>query len=265
LRYRLLAVDLDDTFLNQELKVSPKVLDAVKEAVRQGIIFTLATGRMFCSAKQYAFSFIGDIPLITYNGALIKYSNSLKEIYHQPVPQNFALKIYQKVKNRFHLNVYQDDELLVEEDNEAIRQYSKLAGVSYQVVLDLEQRLLKKPSTKLLAIGEPEELDRLWQEAREEFSGKLYITKSKPYYLEFLAKDVNKGQALKALASYLNIPLEATVAAGDSFNDIEMIEAAGLGVAMGNALAEVKKKADLTIPSNNEDGIYYLIKEIILK
>lgn len=265
MRYRLLAVDLDDTFLNRELKVSPKVLEAVKEALRQGIIVTLATGRMFRSAQKYAFPFLGDIPLITYNGALIKYSQSGREVYHQPVPSPLALDIYRKVKGRFHLNVYQDDELLVEEDNEAIRDYSKLAGVPFQVVKDLEQRLLDKAPTKLLAIGDPEELNHLWQETREEFLGKLHITKSKPHYLEFLALEVNKGQALKAIASYLQIPLAATVAVGDSYNDLEMLEAAGLGVAMGNALPDVKRKADLTIPGNDEDGIAYLIYEVILK
>ncbi|GAV21539.1 Cof-type HAD-IIB family hydrolase [Carboxydothermus pertinax] len=265
MRYQLLAVDLDDTFLTRELQVSPRVKDAVLVALAKGIIVTLATGRMYRSAKKYAFSFLGDIPLITYNGALIKYSQAGREIYHKPVPGELALAIYRKVKGYFHLNVYQDDELLVEEDNQYIRDYSKLAGVPFRVVADLEERLYQKAPTKLLAIGDPEDLNRLWNEARDEFSGKLHITKSKPHYLEFLAPEVNKGEALKALAAHLGIPLKATVAVGDSYNDLEMLEVAGLGVAMGNALPVVKKRADFIIPGNDEDGIAYLINEVILK
>ena len=265
MRYRLLAVDLDDTFLNKELQVSPRVQLAVIEALKKGIIVTLATGRMYRSAKKYAFSFLGDIPLITYNGALIKYSRSEREIYHQPVPGELALTIYRRVKGHFHLNVYQDDELLVEEDNQYIRDYSRIAGVPFRVVNNIEELLNKKAPTKLLAVGDPSALDQLWEETNGEFRGVLHITKSKPHYLEFLAAGVNKGEALKILAQHLGVSLKETVAVGDSYNDLEMLETAGLGVAVGNALPEVKRRADLVVPANDEDGIAYLINEIILK
>jgi len=263
--YKLVAVDMDGTLLNEKLEISARTKKAIVKAKEQQVQVTLATGRMYKSVLPFAQELELEIPLITYNGALVKDSATGEVYYHEPVPLPHAKEIIRLVKKKkVNLNLYVDDTLYVKELNEWTQAYMSIAKVEAIPVGDLEAFLEDDP-TKMLLIGEPEELARITREIRERLEDKVEITKSKPYFLEIISWQVTKGQALKALADKFRIKREEVVAFGDSYNDLSMLEYAGLGVAMGNAPQEIKEKADLLTLSNEEEGVADVLERIVLR
>jgi len=161
-----------------------------------------------------------------------------------------------------HLQVYIDDDYYVREYNEFSELYRKNVGVTGIAVGPLDQ-FVKKDPTKLLIIDNPDKVLKMREEYNSLFGELLQITISKPNYLEFTHKDATKGKALEYLAKAFEIDRSEVIAIGDSYNDISMIEYAGLGVVMGNACEEVKRRADYITRTNNEDGVAEVIYKFI--
>lgn len=262
--YRLVAVDMDGTLLNEKLEISSRTKALIKKAKEQNIQVTLATGRMYQSVLPFAQELDLAIPLITYNGALVKDSATGKVYYHEPIPLEYAKKITEIVKKRdVNLNLYLNDTLYVKELNARTELYVSIANVEAVPVGDLGE-FLKEPPTKMLIIGEPDVLAGLAAEVGENLGDRVEITKSKPYFLEIISQKVTKGQALKSLAEKLGIKQEEVIAFGDNYNDLSMIEYAGLGVAMGNAPQEIKDQANLVALSNEEEGVAEVLEKFVL-
>jgi Cof subfamily protein (haloacid dehalogenase superfamily) len=263
-RYRLIAIDVDDTLLTDDLSVTEGTKEALAEAVKQGCVVTLATGRMYSSAVQIAGQLELNVPIITYQGALIKNLLDGKVLYERPVPEDVAQDVVAFcAERRLHLQGYVEDRLIAIEDNDKIAKYSELTKVPYEIDSDF-QSIAKKGSTKLLIIDEPAVLDALIPELQERLGARAHVTKSKPHYLEIVHPEATKGHALLHLAAHYGIPREETIAVGDSWNDHEMIEAAGLGVAMENAVEPLKAAADYVTRSNNEEGVRAVVERFIL-
>jgi len=263
-RYRLIAIDVDDTLLNDELKVTEGTKRALAQAVEQGCVVTLATGRMFASAVRIASQLELNVPIITYQGALIKNLLDGKVLYERPVPADAALEVIAFAEEHgLHLQAYEDDKLLAPEDNEKVRAYSRLSNVPYEIADDF-RAVAQRGSTKLLVIDEPAKLDALIPLLAERLGDRAHITKSKPNFMEVVHPEATKGHALLHLAAHFGIPREETIAVGDSWNDREMIEAAGLGVAMANAVEPLKQIADYITASNNEEGVKQVVETFIL-
>ncbi len=263
--FKLLALDLDDTLLNEEFTISEKNRDAIYKAIEKGVTVTLATGRMFRSALPYAESLGLDVPLITYHGALVKTARSQEEIFHCPVPLDIAREIIDTTeKEDRHLNIYVKDRLFVREDNEMIRLYVSIANVEYQAVGNLMEFLKEGPTKITMITTEENILKNYWDMFSEKYEQKLHVVPSKPYFLEITNARATKGQALKALASSLGVKREEVIAVGDSYNDIDMIQYAGVGAAVENARKDVKKAADYIAASNVEDGVAQVIQKFIL-
>lgn len=262
--YRMIAIDVDDTLFNDDRIVSDATKLALIEAVKKGVIVTLATGRMYASTKQIAEQVTLNVPLITYNGSLIK--NLLDEtvLYERSVPKEVAEFVFNYAeKHDLHLQAYHNDQLYVKKDNQRIKDYSKLASVPYIVEPNF-QRLSSVDSTKLLIFDEPAYLDQIAEDLAVSIGEQVHITKSKPYFLEILHKDGTKGHAVQFLANHYGCELSEVIAIGDSWNDREMINLAGLGVAMGNAIDELKEIADFITYSNNEDGVRHVLEKFVL-
>lgn len=261
---KLIAVDLDDTLLDDRLTVSPRACAAIRTAVSKGVIVTIATGRMFCSAMQYAKQLDLDVPLITYNGGLIRSSRSKEIFLHQTIPQELARDILTLFKqHNWYIQSYIDDVLYVEEMDEYACGYEKLAGIA---AVPIGDKLFDPQSnpTKLLAIREPQEIKTMYEVVKKEFGDKIYATNSKANYLEMMNPEVNKGRAVAYLAHELGIAQAEIMAVGDSNNDLDMIKYAGLGVAMGNASDKVKSYAQAVTRCNNEDGVAEAIEKYVL-
>jgi hypothetical protein len=262
--YRLIAIDIDDTLLTDDGEITDATREALAEAARRGVTVTLATGRMFASARKIAERIGLNVPIITYQGALVKTPFDGRVLYERSVPADAARQILDYCrKNGLHLQLYTEDELYAAEDNDKVRGYAKLSAVPYRIEPDFG-KLIDRPQSKMLIIDDPDRLDRIAEELRPVFRDRVHITKSKPHYLEFLHPEATKGHALAALARHIGCTMEQTIAIGDSWNDREMILAAGLGVAMGNAIDALKAIAGFVTKTNNEDGVKHVIDTFIL-
>jgi Cof subfamily protein (haloacid dehalogenase superfamily) len=262
--FKLIASDLDGTLLNKACQITERTKNAIRQAQARGVIFTLATGRMYRSARPFAQELEIDVPLITYEGALVKTSQTKKVLYYRPLAAALAKEIVAiGEENDLNINVYINDELYVSRVTEEIRKYCRVVQVPYIQVEDWSLVLEREP-TKVLFMGEGEKLDQLWGKTREYFGDQVYITKSGLSFLEFTHPQATKGHGLKFLAREFGIKKEEIMAFGDNFNDLELLRAAGLGVAMANAREELKQVADYVTGSNEEDGVAEAIEKFVL-
>lgn len=256
-RIGLVAIDVDDTLVGDELVVPPACREAIKEAIDRGVVVTLATGRMFQSALPYARQLGITAPLITYNGALVKTPDG-EVIRHRPIPKEVAQQVATYQDEGTTLNVYWQDELYVARVDEQVLYYVQVAGVEPHPVGDLGtwlSRIECDGPTKMLFVGEPAFMEEKRRILRQDFGDVLEITRSKPKFIELTQRNVSKGAALADLARSLGIPRSMVMAIGDSFNDLDMISYAGVGVAVGNASEEVRRAADYVTCRAEEAGV----------
>ncbi|KXS42895.1 MULTISPECIES: Cof-type HAD-IIB family hydrolase [unclassified Candidatus Frackibacter] len=263
--YKLIAIDMDDTLLSDEFRMPVAVKDAIAQAVAQGVIVTIATGRMYSSALPYVKDLGLDIPIITYNGALVKEAISGQIVNHRPVPSRIVKEIIDLAdKEEWHLNLYLNDKLYVNKLGAESEFYEEIAGIEALLIDDFLE-VSSQPSTKVLVISkDARQADEISKVLQNKFSEELNITKSKPRFIEIMQKGVSKGIALAELAADLGIKKSEIIAIGDSLNDLEMIQYAGLGVAVANAASEVKERADYITKSNEEAGVAEVIKKFVL-
>lgn len=263
---RLVAMDLDDTLLRDDWTISPRTVEVIRAAQEQGVKMTIATGRMPISARRYVEELGLDIPVITYHGAMIQEVLSGEILYRQVIPRDLALEIVEDLRTRgVHAQIYLKNRVVAQKINDYSRDYARLASVEIERA-DLLDVLGTEPEgvEKILLMDREENLDAWAPYLRESYGKRVHLTKSKPTFLEMTDISVNKGAALAALAQKYGIDRKDVMAIGDSFNDIEMIEYAGLGVAMGNARPEIQKVADVVTATNLEDGVAQAIERYIL-
>lgn len=263
-KYKLIAADLDDTLLNDKLQVSEENKIAIKKAQEMGTTFTIATGRMFRSAYPIAKELDIKGPIISYQGAYIKNVENGEVLVEYAVPIELAKEV---IKTGYdagvHINLYINDKLYVDSVTSEGIMYSNQAKVDLNPVGNLLDFINCAP-TKIIYIADSEILNTLQNKLQEKYGKSLYITKSKPYYLEFLHPHASKGYALKKLAEEMGIARDEIICFGDSYNDIDMIEFAGLGVAMGNAPEDIKKIADSVADTNNNNGVAKFLSKYVL-
>ena len=265
--YKLLALDLDDTLLNENFKISARNIKAIRAIVQKGMKVTIATGRMFRSALPYARELEVDLPLITYHGALIKNAGSGEVLKHCPLPYDLALEILQLGEEMdFHINFYFDDRLFIKEENENTKYYQNIASIPVESVGVLSRFMSdqKMEPTKLTIVNQDGRMDQLQRMLKNKYMPQLSVVQSRPHFLEITNKLATKGQALHFLAGKEGILTEEIVAIGDSYNDVDMLQFAGLGVAVANAPQEVQNAADLITASNTDDGVALFLEQHFL-
>lgn len=261
---RCIAIDLDDTLLRTDLTIDEKDRAAIRRAIGVGVKVLLASGRMVQSMRPYVAQLGLDVPLIAYNGAVIQEALSGEILHHRPVLGEHATRLVPVFRSRgIHLNVYIHDQLYMDELTPWGEKYAANAGVVPYPVGDLCELLRDEEPHKLLGVGEPEQIDAIQNELETEFGERLKFVKSKPTYLEILALGVSKGNALAELAKDWKMEPREVMAIGDAPNDLEMIAWAGVGVAIGNARDEVKRKADLVVADHNHCGVAEAIDKVV--
>lgn len=264
MKFKLIALDLDETLLNSERKISPRNRAAIQRAREMGIIVTFNTGRMFPSAQPYAVDLGLDAPLITYQGAMIKTAAG-EALYHQTIPLPIARSVIQAGEHiGLQAFVYCQDQLIVSKITPEVTTYLAMYHVSAQAVGNLGDFLRDEP-TKVLLFSPDESLrEPLWPEMVRQFHNDLHITQSKPCYFEFTHPAATKGIGLNWLSAHLGIAREEILAFGDSFNDLDFFRNAGYAVAMGNAWEEIKALADMVTATNDQDGVAKAIEALVL-
>jgi Cof subfamily protein (haloacid dehalogenase superfamily) len=252
---RAVAMDMDRTILPSSLELSPATLRAVADLRRAGIEPIIATGRMFASTRPYALQLGITAPVICYQGALVADPVTGVWLQHRPIDVPVALEVIAAVRREgFHMNVYVDDQLCVEKPTPEARTYAEHARLEMVVVGNFDT-WLHRPTTKIVVVGDPPALDDLEERLRSRFDDRLFIAKSLPIFLEVASPGVSKGAALRFVCDRLGIDPAATVAFGDGANDLELLEAAGTGVAMADADAALLAIADWTVPPVAQDGV----------
>lgn len=268
MKYKFVAIDLDDTLLADDLTISPQTIEAIQEAVKKGVFITLATGRMYQSAVKFAREIHLDVPIITYQGAYVKNVQSEEILYQRLMPYEISKEIISTLKEKKKVvQIYLNDELYVEKDHPYIHKYSQISRVPYRTVENLIAAMEESGTTpmKIITIDEPEEIERMLETFKPHYQDQLHITISKPHFLEFSHPEATKGQAIQYLAERIGITLDEVIAIGDSYNDLDMIQIAGLGVAMENGHPDIKAIANYITKTNNDHGVWEVLQKFILK
>jgi len=236
---------------------------AIAAARARGIHVALATGRTFASAQRFAADLGADAPLICYQGALVADPTTGNWLLHRPIDVPSALEVIHAVRPEgFHMNVYVDDQLVVEKPTPEARTYAEHARLEMHVVGDFD-RWLRRPTTKIVIVGEPEPLDGLENDLHARFGDHLFIAKSLPIFLEVASPGVSKGAALEFVCERLGVDPADTVAFGDGANDHELLETAAYGIAMENAHERVKAVASWVCPSAEDEGVAQVIEALL--
>jgi Cof subfamily protein (haloacid dehalogenase superfamily) len=215
---------------------------------------------MFRAVRPYLEQAGLDDLVVCYQGAVVAEPATGEFLLHVPIPLPAAREAIEVVTAvGFHFNCYVDDLLYVEEVTPEARRYADFQHLEIQAVGDLVTWLDRDP-TKLVAVGDPDALDDLEAELKPRFAGRLFISKSLPFFLEFAHPDVSKGSGLTFVAERLGFGPDETVACGDGENDRELLDWAGFGVAVANTHEDVLERADLVVPSVQEEGVASLLE-----
>ena len=241
----------------------PRTEAAIRAARAAGIRVIVATGRMFVSVRPYVLQAGIDDPVVCYQGAVVAEPETGRWLRHEPIPVSLGREAVEAiVAEGFHVNVYVGDELFVGRVTPEARAYADFQGLVIHEVGDLAG-WLEEPPTKVVSVGEPELLDGLEARLKEQFAGRLYISKSLPFFLEIASPKVTKGSGLQFVADHLGFAAEKTVAFGDGENDIELLEWAGFGIAVGNAHERLLELADYVCPPVTEEGVAQVIEAVL--
>jgi hypothetical protein len=251
---RLCYFDVDETLAVPGKGIPDELLGVLARCRGAGVRLSLATGRKYDSALPYAEAIGADAPLILYNGARIQEPADGAILFDKKLDLEEAIAGLELVKKHgLHVNLYLDDVIYIEKETGVSRESAAKDGVVQKPVGDLVGFLGSEP-TKLLIIGPGEKLMALWADFDKQ-PHEAEVVRSEPTYLEILPEGVNKGAALRRVSEITSVALGEIAAFGDSNNDIEMLRAAGLGVAVGNALDNVKAVADYVAAADNGLGV----------
>jgi Cof subfamily protein (haloacid dehalogenase superfamily) len=220
----------------------------------------LVTGRMFQSVRRYALAAGITDPVVCYQGAVVADPTTGEFLRHVPMPEPEAREVITAVEALgYTILVYIDDELYVSHETPESDAYAGFQHLVAHPVGDLLAWLPKAP-TKLVCVGDPEELDLLEVKMKARFGGRLFVSKSLPHFLEFASPSVNKGSGLDFAAERVGFSSDRSVAFGDGENDVELIDWAGYGVAVANAHPRVLAAADYVCPSVDDEGVAQVIE-----
>ena len=266
---RLLFTDLDGTLLDRRLTLDPDDVAAAHRAQAAGTLVGIATGRMYRSALPYALQLQTRLPLICYQGALIRElpggERSGEVLYRQEVPPEVALPVLELARRHgYSVNVYQDDELLVEAQNPDVAFYTSVAQIEAVVAKDppLEERLERGTTKMTLVTADLERFPRLLAEVRELVGDRAEVTRSLVGFCEITARGVDKGAAVLWLCRHLRVDRQDTIAIGDAPNDLPMLRAAGTAVAVEGAAEEVRAVASLVVPGPGRGGLARAVSQL---
>lgn len=270
-KIKLLVLDIDGTIAGKSNEVSPAVKQAVLAAKATGVQVAIATGRMYRSALRFHQEIGSTLPLMAYQGAWIQDPATQKMHRHWSVDKQKAEQLVDyfeqpQLRSLLSIHFYINDCLYVRELTPETQIYAERSGVEAIPVGDLRQVLADEP-TKILALSDDIAIiNNLLSNLRQQYTpAELYLTTSVATFFEATNPLVNKGTGVRYLAEeLLGIGAANVMTIGDNFNDLEMLEYAGIGVAMGNAPADVQAVAKWVAPNVENDGAAAAIEEFLL-
>ena len=257
--FRAIALDLDGTLTNHDKVVTPRTRQALLQAESKGAIIILASGRPTygivpvaeCLELEKRGGYI-----LSYNGGNIVNAKTGEKLFSQFLPDAVIPILYKYAKEKNHaLLGYAGNEIITEmPDDQYVKEESRINKMNIRKVDNLLDALEPHP-TKLLMTGDPTDMIKAEEELVEILGEKMDIFRSAPFFLELVPKGIDKAQSLLRLLSKINLTPADLIAFGDGYNDLSMLNLAGVGVAMANAAPEVRADADYVTLSNEEDGV----------
>ena len=264
LEYKLLITDMDGTLLDSRQEVPGENRSAIQRLIAAGGLYTFATGRNEEAAMPYAKDLAINAPAILYNGARVVDLERSEALLERHLPLEEAVSVLTLATTfDVRVNLYMGGKIYVERIDPVIREYMAKDRVTCVEIGNLTAFLKRGRAnpmpTKFLAIGDGATLESLREVVHTTFPA-LSLVRSEPTYLEVLPPGVCKGAALHSLCEHLGIERRQVVAMGDGPNDIELIEAAGLGIAVENAHPSLKERAGFISPSNEACGVAEVVR-----
>ncbi|SER86513.1 hypothetical protein SAMN04487944_111108 [Gracilibacillus ureilyticus] len=256
----LIALDLDGTLLTEQKVISAYTKEVVQTAMKEGHIVVIATGRPHRSSIMYYHELGLNTPMVNFNGALIHHPGDSKwDSIHSPLPNRTAKKIIQTCYDFNVENIFaeiEDNIYLDRYDEEILDIFTEPDHRDLITIGSLKNHLQDDP-TSILIHPKEEHIEQLRQYLDDEHASVIEHRKwGVPWnVIEIVRKGINKAVGLHKIAHYYHIPQENIIAFGDEDNDLEMIDFAGVGVAMGNAINELKAVAKYETATNEENGI----------
>ena len=262
--YRLVVVDLDGTVRSRRLGITTGVRTAVAAAQSRGVRVCVATGRMWRSAEPWVRELGADSPAILYNGGEVLDFATGRRLYDRRLPRAAARAALALVAQdpEVQPHLYVNDHVYVERPHPLTTAYTADDGLTAEVVPGFDRVLDDEPH-KILVVGAPERM-RALAAAIAAAALPVHAVQSEPTYLEVLPPGISKGTALVELCAAVGVPVGAAIAIGDNWNDLEMIEVAGLGVAMGHAPAGVRARAGYVCGTAEEEGVREVLQRFVL-
>lgn len=267
---KIFFADLDGTLLNDEKKITPLTYETLKAWTQKGHKLVLCSGRAMDSILHVRETLgLGDFPnmyLIGYNGGEI-YDCTSKTLLHRVALSYDSVRKCFEIARQYHIHIqtFTDTHILTQKEDEELRFYKKAVHTPVILTDDIMAHLEKEPC-KCLAISlKDKELMKNFSDAvTKELGDQVHVMTSTPYFIEMFPISSGKGFSVNWLCSHLNIPLESALAAGDEMNDLSMLEAAGISIAMKNGRDFVKEMADVvTANDNNHDGLVPILQKYI--
>ena len=260
---KLVATDIDGTIFIPEKEFTQGVINCIKNLTQKNIKVVLVTGRMNAAAVKIARDLGLNTPVISYQGGLVVENG--KKLYERYLTLEQTERILAWAKEvNIHINLYNDDILYSETECYEVKRYCNNLHTEHLVKPFCE--IKKDKINKLLAIdySNPERISKYEKELQEIFPD-LYIVKSTPYFLEFSNPEASKKYAVEFLQNYWGLKKEEILTIGDQNNDIALLQAGGIKVAMGNATEELKAVADYITDSVYDDGFVSAMEKFCLK
>ncbi len=264
--YKLIAVDMDGTLLRRDDTISKRNKEAIRKVREKGVKVVIASGRPIHGLERYLeeLEFVAeDEYVMSYNGSIVQNVKTKEVIAKNMLKGNDLHRLYELAQRlEIDLHAFLMKGCITPRMNE----YSQLEGRMNNIPIyemNFEEIAIDEEIIKVMYVGAPKEIDRVIRQLPENLYKDYNVVRSMPFFLEFLSKASGKQKGIKTLAERLDIAPHEVMCIGDAGNDVEMLQYAGLGVAMGNAFEEVKQIADYITKTNEEDGVAYAIEKFV--
>jgi Cof subfamily protein (haloacid dehalogenase superfamily) len=265
--YKLLAMDLDGTLMNDDHEIPENNKRAIAAAVENGVSVCLCSGRSYMSLHRFEQQLSLDVEPnygICFNGSIVYKTWNHETLLDTRIDNGTALFIAETLK-KFggDIIIYMKDRLFAEKETPAINAYTALSRVDATFVDSFGK--ITQDVSKVLIKSDPETLKHAAEYMKPIVDGKCNQFLTEASLLEYTAPNATKGAALTFLAGYIGVDMDDVIAVGDHHNDVHMIKEAGVGVAVANAVGAAKEAADyITKADNNAGAIYEIVKKFLV-
>jgi len=266
--FELAAIDMEGTLLRADKSMSKRCAEAIKMAVQRDVKVVLASSGAPASLVKVYQSLGLRAPQICFNGAVVYDPSTQSVLFHDPIPAQSAERIVRSARtidNKATIKIEVVDERFTD-DIGTNPDLSKTSSETYHTgSLGAMGKVVAQPVTKISLTSSPQYIVRIKKQIELLLKDQLKFLPSEPHILQMVNSGVGKGTALMQIADHLRIDPEHVIAMGDGLNDLEMIQWAGMGIAMGNAHKSIKEAAHFVGPSNQDDGVAIILAKYVLR